>query len=315
MEVGVHLPQCAFGGQVADTATLNAFVGAARDLGFAAIAANDHLAFSRPWLDGPTLLSAVADRAGPMDLATTVALPALRGPAPLAAALATLSVLAPGRVIAGVGPGSSRTDYALAQVPFDERWSRFDVAASALRSLLEDEQPPASWAAPVPPGQVAATSVGSAPIPLWIASWGSPAGLRRVVRLGEGWLASAFHASVADFTVARQRLDDATDRAGRPRLPCAVATMWTYVTDDDAEAERLVRELLAPALGREPEHLRPRICVGSPGRCVDLLNQYRDAGCDRAYLWPIADEVEQLHRIATEVVPHVTGENPPITRR
>ena len=78
MEVGVHLPQVAASGERVDVRRVRDVVDAARDLGLAAVCANDHLAFHRPWLDGPTLLAAVADRAGGMDLATTVALPSLR---------------------------------------------------------------------------------------------------------------------------------------------------------------------------------------------------------------------------------------------
>ena len=53
--------------------------------------------------------------------------------------LATLDVLSGGRLVAGVGPGSSARDYAAIGVPFEERWRRFDEAIRALRSLLGDE--------------------------------------------------------------------------------------------------------------------------------------------------------------------------------
>jgi alkanesulfonate monooxygenase SsuD/methylene tetrahydromethanopterin reductase-like flavin-dependent oxidoreductase (luciferase family) len=79
-------------------------VDAARANGFAAVSVNDHFLFGAPWLDGLTALAAVAERSGPMTLATTVSLAALRGPVPLAKAVATLDVLSAGRVVAGVGP-------------------------------------------------------------------------------------------------------------------------------------------------------------------------------------------------------------------
>src|SRR4029077_340474 len=88
--------------------------------------ANDHLLFSRPWLDGPTALAAVIEESGSMQLATTVSLPVLRGPVPLAKTLAALDVLSAGRLLVAVGPGSSAQDYAAVGVPFDERWRRFD---------------------------------------------------------------------------------------------------------------------------------------------------------------------------------------------
>ena len=43
-------------------------------------------------------------------------------------------------------------------------------------------------------------------VPLWIASWGSPAGLRRVARHGDGWLASAYNTDPAAFAAGRAQL-------------------------------------------------------------------------------------------------------------
>jgi len=100
-----------FGDEGQSFARLSGAVDAARVSGFAAVSANDHFLFQTPWLDGATALAAVIDRSGAMELATTVANVALRGPVPLAKTLAALDVLSDGRVIAGVGPGSSERDY------------------------------------------------------------------------------------------------------------------------------------------------------------------------------------------------------------
>src|SRR6266513_2102057 len=61
----------------------------------------------------------------------------VRGPVPLAKALSALDVLSDGRVIAGVGPGSSKADYDAVGVPFEQRWQRFDEAARLLKPLLQ----------------------------------------------------------------------------------------------------------------------------------------------------------------------------------
>src|SRR4029453_14439745 len=108
-------------------------VDAARECGFAAVSANDHFVFQTPWLDGLTALAAGMERSGTMELATTIALATLRGPVPLAKTLAALDVLSDGRVIAGVGPGSSERDYDAVGVPYEERWERFDDAVAILR--------------------------------------------------------------------------------------------------------------------------------------------------------------------------------------
>ena len=64
MEFGVHLPLISIAGEQRSLADLLAFTETARDLGYTHLCANDHLVFSRPWLDGPTALAAVLAPAG-----------------------------------------------------------------------------------------------------------------------------------------------------------------------------------------------------------------------------------------------------------
>jgi len=89
LDFGAHLPLLDFGGHPYTLAHLLEYVRAAADLGFAAVSANDHMIFTAPWLDGPTALAAVAAESGTMTLATSVALPVVRGPVQLAKTLAT----------------------------------------------------------------------------------------------------------------------------------------------------------------------------------------------------------------------------------
>ncbi len=69
-----------------------------------------------------------------MVLATTVASPVVRVPVALAKSLAAIDLLSSGRLVVGVGPGSSARDYAAVGVPFEERWKRLDEAVQALRA-------------------------------------------------------------------------------------------------------------------------------------------------------------------------------------
>jgi alkanesulfonate monooxygenase SsuD/methylene tetrahydromethanopterin reductase-like flavin-dependent oxidoreductase (luciferase family) len=136
MEFGVHLPLISFRGEQRSIDDLLAFTEAARDLGYTHLCANDHLVFSRPWLDGPTALAAVLAHSGEMTLATTVAVPVLRGPAATAKILAAIDVLSGGRLVVGLGPGSSARDYELVGVRFEERWKRLDEAVQTFARTL-----------------------------------------------------------------------------------------------------------------------------------------------------------------------------------
>jgi len=286
-----------FGAEGQSLPRLTRAVDAARDCGLAAISANDHFFFGTPWLDGPTALAAVVERSGAMELATTVSLVSLRGPVALAKTLAALDLLSEGRVIAGVGPGSSERDYEAVGVPWEERWRRFEEATASLRALLRAD----SELAP-PPRR-------DGGVPLWIASWGSKAGLRRVARLGDGWFASAYNTTPAGFTAAREALSQELQARGRDpgRFSNALATMWTWITDDAAEADRVLRDVLAPLLRRDPDTLRDQLCIGPPERCAEVLSRYAEAGCERVYLWPLGDEPRQIELTASEVLPAVAA--------
>src|SRR6185437_4311978 len=260
MDAGVHLPQIEFAGEELSLRRLADTVDAARENGFAAVSVNDHFLFGTPWLDGLTALAAVAERSGPMTLATTVSLAALRG-----------------RVLAGVGPGSSRSDYDALGVSFESRWQRFEEAVTLLRALLSGAVPPAGGTYfAVPEERLLPVPRRAGPVPLWIGSWGSAAGLRRVARLGDGWLASAYNTTPAGFAAARARLREELAAAGRPAagFPNALVTMWTWITEDRAEAELVITGRLAPLLKRDPATLRGRVCVGPAGMCAELLSGF-----------------------------------------
>jgi alkanesulfonate monooxygenase SsuD/methylene tetrahydromethanopterin reductase-like flavin-dependent oxidoreductase (luciferase family) len=308
VEFGVHLPVMDFGDTRFDLPQLLDFADAAADLGFEALAANDHLLFATPWLDGPTALVAVASRAASMQLATTVALPVVRGPVPLAKQLAAIDVLSNGRVVAGVGPGSSTADYAAVGIDFEERWPRFDESISVLRALWQEHAPPFVGRYYSTDGlRLTPRPARADGIPIWVGSWGSAAGLRRVARLGDGWIASAYNTTPVRFADAWQQLLGMLEADGRDgaAFPNAIATMWFHIADDRADAERVLRERLAPHVHRDVEELRARLAFGTAEEFVGKLRALAAAGVQRVYVWPVVDEVEQIDRFAREVRPAV----------
>jgi alkanesulfonate monooxygenase SsuD/methylene tetrahydromethanopterin reductase-like flavin-dependent oxidoreductase (luciferase family) len=297
-----------FGDEGQSLARLRAAVDAARDCGFAAISANDHFVFSTPWLDGPTALAAVADRMGEMAMATTVSLVVLRGPVPVAKTLAALDLLTEGRLVAGLGPGSSKNDYDTLGIPFEERWKRFDEAVAILGGLVGGRPlPPATRYYRLPQEGLTPRPRQAGGIPLWIGSWGSAAGLRRVARLADGWLASAYNTTPERFAAARAQLAAQLRARGKSpeAFPSALATMWTWVTESESDANRVLSQVLAPLLRRDPEELRGQVCVGPAAHCAELLSRYSEAGCGRVYLWPLGDEARQIELVAADVAPFI----------
>jgi alkanesulfonate monooxygenase SsuD/methylene tetrahydromethanopterin reductase-like flavin-dependent oxidoreductase (luciferase family) len=298
-----------FGDERLSLQRLRATVDTARDCGFAAISANDHFVFQMPWLDGPTALASMIERSGEMTLATTVSLAVLRGPVALAKALAAIDVLSQGRLVAAFGPGSSERDYHLLGIAFEERWKRFDEALAVLRALLNGERMPERprYYPMAPDVELAPGPWRQVGIPLWIGSWGSSAGLARVAAAGDGWLASAYNTSPERFGAARAALARALEDRGRTAdgFPNALATMWTWVSKDRAEGDRVLADVLAPVLKRDPDELRAQVCVGPAEHCAELLSRYAEAGCERVYLWPLGDEPRQLELVAGAVAPQL----------
>ena len=306
MDFGAHLPLMDFGGHPFTLEHLIAYTGTAERLGFAALGANDHLVYSAPWLDGPTALAAVLAHSGEMTLTTTLALPVVRGPVQLAKALGAIDRLSGGRLVAAVGPGAQWRDHEAVGLDFDERWARLDEAIPMLRALWRGERYAGRFYSsdgidlrprPVRP---------EGP-PIWVGSWGSAAGMRRVARLGDGWLASAYNTTPAEFADARERLAALLRAAGRDpdAFPNGLSTMWFYLTDEPAEAERVYRERLFPFIDRPEEVLRERLPVGPAEAFAARLDAYRAAGVHRVFVWPLADEAAQLERFGETVVPLV----------
>ena len=308
MDYGVHLPVIDFGSHGFSLERLLAYVQTARELGFRAVSTNDHLIYSRPWLDAPTALAAVLSHIGNMAVGTSVVLPIVRGPVQLAKALAAIDILSNGRLFVGVGPGSSARDYDIVAINWQERWKRFDEAVRALRSLwsvdgvgfagrfystIGIDLEPKPLQRPTPP--------------IWIGSWGTDAGLRRVAQLGDGWLASAYNTMPDQFRTGLGKLRNELNNAGKnpDTFPNALVTMFMYVTEDKSGAERVLADFLGVTLKRPVDELRQRLLVGSPEACAEKLAAYEAAGVQRVFLWPTRDELDQLAVFQNKVAPLV----------
>jgi alkanesulfonate monooxygenase SsuD/methylene tetrahydromethanopterin reductase-like flavin-dependent oxidoreductase (luciferase family) len=251
----------------------------------------------------------VIEEAKDMTLAMTVCLPVIRGPAQAAKTLAAIDILSGGRLLVGVGPGSSARDYAAADLSFETRWQRFDEATQALRALLSADSRDFEGEFYSTHDVVLEPAPAQRPgPPIWSGSWGSKPGLRRVVRLGDGWLASGYNTTPDTFRLGLSYLTSQLKGAGREseRFPSALATMWLYVTESRKAAERILVELLAPMLNRPVELVRSLFLpVGGAEACAEILSAYAEAGVQRVFVWPLGDELRQLELFQERVRPLV----------
>jgi alkanesulfonate monooxygenase SsuD/methylene tetrahydromethanopterin reductase-like flavin-dependent oxidoreductase (luciferase family) len=310
MELGAHLPLIPKSPGPPAPAAVRDYAAAAAGLGYRWLAANDHMVFRRPWLDGLTALASVIDASGDMGLATTVCLPAVRGPVPTAKAFTALDLLSGGRFAGGVGPGSGGRDLVAAGVDPRARSDRFDEAVRALRVLLRRDPGPFEGRAYSTAGVSLEPPPRPGRPPIWMAGWGRPRGLRRAAELGDGWLASAYNTTPAGFAASWAAVrDHVAARGGDPdRFANGIATAWTYVTESRAAEGRILRDVLAPLLGRPAEDLAAlALPIGPAERCAERLAAFRDAGAQRLFVWPLGDELAQLERVMERVAPLVAA--------
>jgi alkanesulfonate monooxygenase SsuD/methylene tetrahydromethanopterin reductase-like flavin-dependent oxidoreductase (luciferase family) len=200
----------------------------------------------------------------------------------MSSALAALQHFSNGRLTAAVTPGSTRADYEAVEADFETRWSRFDQEIPRLHEFLD-------------------RMLADAAPPIWIASWGSKAGLRRVARFGDGWLASAYHGTPEHISDCRGYLRDRLEAGAKDpaRFPMALAIMYLYITEDRTELSA-VRDLVRSPAATSAE-LRDRLLIGTPDECVGRLRRLEAVGVSEVFVWPLRDEVAQLGLFVEQV--------------
>jgi probable F420-dependent oxidoreductase len=142
-----------------------------------------------PIMEAFMLLSYAAALTSRISLGTGVLVLPQRQPALVAKQVATLDTLSGGRVRLGVGVGWQRSEYEALHEDYDTRGRRMDEAIRLLRAYWGDthvnfdgEFYQANEIAMEPKSPQAGR------LPIWIGGTKAPA-LRRVVELGDGWMA------------------------------------------------------------------------------------------------------------------------------
>ncbi|MFJ6686856.1 LLM class flavin-dependent oxidoreductase [Streptomyces werraensis] len=303
VKIGYLLPtrdQAVHGGD--DLAQLIEHARHAEGVGFDSLWVGDS-PLTRPRADPLLLLSAVAVAAPRLMLGTAVLLPALRHPILLAHQLATLDRLADGRLIVGLGAGfptpGTQTQFDAIGVPFRTRVNRLEESIEAMRRLWSgtnvsftgrhfDFRDVTLAPAPTRP---------EGP-PIWLAGGGDPA-LRRVARLGDGWL--PYSPAVTDYARDRAVIHRL---APRPITPALYATLC--LADDAQHARQLLRTSIERYYNAPLEKVEQiqAMFAGPPADAAAWLNSYIAAGARHLVVRLAAnDHHTALDKFAAQVQP------------
>lgn len=324
--------------RVASPAAMVKAAQLADELGFYGISAHDRLLSGSGWIacgardaSGPgddrdvyeplVALSYLAAKTSRVRLLTSVLLLPLREVILLAKQLAVLDALSGGRLIVGVGVGarpataatgrgaaiarargaSAPKERAALRVP-PRRGRMADEMIGAMRAIWSS--PRSSYAGDLvrfEDIQVFPKPVQPEGPPILIGGV-SDAALRRVARLGDGWIPNLLRPEeYRDRTAEIERLATAAGR--RPSIRALNA--FTCVASTDAEALEVFSGTMG-GLFSERDLLELNL-VGSASTVVERLKRYEEAGVGMVEMKPIYRSVPDLLRmmelVAREIMP------------
>ena len=313
MEYGITIPRGDVAEQPSPWQYLTHFARESEQMGCAYCVIGDRL---ESGMDPFSVLTAITEASGRMRLVTSVLILPPRGILVTAKQYAALDVLTGGRVIAGVGTGSLFRDYKVVGMDHNDMWPRFEEGVRAMRAYLTPGAAPFQGRFYDTAGvNLEPKPVQKPSLPIWIGSWGSNAGLRRVARLADGWMSSAGpgHQSPEQFAEDVKRLNTFLVQEGKDpaTFPNAISTMALFISEDKEELARLGGPGFVPrpaGVGVEQPAERPgedahaHDMVGTRAVCLDKVRRWQAAGARALFLVPRGpDPLGQMHLFLDEV--------------
>jgi alkanesulfonate monooxygenase SsuD/methylene tetrahydromethanopterin reductase-like flavin-dependent oxidoreductase (luciferase family) len=261
---------------------------AAERLGFDFVSASDHPAGSPPTYELWTMLAWIAASTSRITVASRVLAVPLRPPAMVAKMAESLDRLSGGRLILGLGGGHADAEFRAFGLPVPtprQKIDGLDEAIQVIRGLWAE--PSFSYAGRIYHTQAADLEPKPARrIPIWLGTFGDRA-LAVTGRLADGWIPSLGFAPRDRLAAMRERVLTAAGQAGRQPEDITCALNVTVRIDQSAQAQ-------------------PDVVTGSAEQVADELAGFLALGFTAFNLMPAGpDPDEQLHRLATEVIPAV----------
>ena len=289
------------------------YVDRAEALGIDSIWLSDRIVSPIVSMEPIVALAFVAARAPKMKIGTSVLALPLRNPTVLAKEIATLDFLSNGRVLPAVGLGTEdEREFEATGSVRSERAGRTDEAIKVMRLLWSEDnvtfhgkyftlndvtiRPRPARHPELPP--------------IWIGGRAEPA-LRRVARVGDGWLVSqATPGEVAEGIV---KIKGWLDEYEREIEDDHYGTLFSYcIADSREEAERIAEPYTLRR--RTDVKLRELSAFGTARDVVEMLDRFIEPGSSKFVVRPACPPemmMEQLELLGQEIVPiyHKTQES------
>jgi probable F420-dependent oxidoreductase len=285
MKYGVVFPQTEF---PSDPLAIRDFAQAAEGLGYSHLLAYDHLVganpnraggwsgpytYAHPFQEPLVLFSYLAGLVQQLSFVTGVIILPQRETVLFAKQAATLDRLCQGRLRLGVGLGWNKVEYIAQNKNFHNRGVRIEEQIEVLRQLWTEDLVtingrwhtiPDAGLNPLPLQQ---------PIPIWFGGSADPV-LRRIARMGDGWLPN--HRSAEDAADDLAKLHKYMRAAGREPAELGIEPRLNYA-DGDPEIWRTKAAGWQAAGGTHLTMITMGAGFSTPGEHIQAITQYAEA--------------------------------------
>lgn len=314
MKIGVVLPH------FSDGCTWDRLIGFAPEierLGYASVWARDHLSYSPGPVDPPgsrflepcVTLAAVAARTSSLEVGFTVLIP-LRHPLIATQLLGSLSWVAQGRLMVGIGIGGPTKQFEVLGIPYRDRIGLCEETAQVIK-LASSGSAFSFHGRFVDAEDVVINPAVPDGTPMWYGGC-SPAALRRAAKFCDGIM--PFRTPFRVFDPAADELRRLGEASGKQMLLGMVALLSIDREHDVAVAK--VSEPLSTLMqplrdeGMEPTlgDVAGAVVVGNSDDCVEQMAAYASRGIDHVVLdcrSRMADYEGMLRQFAEEVLPRI----------
>ncbi len=278
----------------------------AEALGYDSVWMGDHVLWPSFWPEPIPMLAAAGAVTSRIALGTGVLLAALRRPAALAKQSATMQWMTDGRFRLGVGAGGEYpTEFEASGVPLDERGRYLDDTLAALRALWSGEEV-SLHNRQIEVDGARLDVVPDPPIPIWVGGR-SRAGQRRAAQYGDAWM--PFVITPERFAEGWANVRGRAEQFDRdPDAIVPAVQMWSQFDDDVAVALPIIAERIEATYRVEFQRFERYTVYGDADMWAARLQEFIDAGVRHFnFVLSGGDRLEQVTRIATDVIPRLTG--------
>jgi probable F420-dependent oxidoreductase len=276
------------GGMTGEAERFGPFVDALEAHGFDSLWLSERITGPAP--DPLAAIAFAAGRTRKLKFGTSVLVLPGRNPALLAKEIASIDVLSGGRMLPAVGLGvADPREQAAFGVAREDRARLFDSMLPMLRAWWAGEEVDGIRVLPQPVQQ---------PLDVWLGGR-APSELRRVGRMGDGWLPS--FCTPDDVVAGRKLVEEAAEAAGRTMDPEHWGALVAY------GAGELPPRIVEALSRRRPDLSDVREIV--PASLPDVRRRLEDfcaVGFSKFVLVPVVEPeswADELAAVAAEVLP------------